>query len=71
MVVDIDQLSVAERIQLIEDVWDSLATTPDAIPLTQAQRDELDRRLDAHRANSGEGTSWAQVKDGIKRRGTA
>jgi putative addiction module component (TIGR02574 family) len=68
MVVDIDQLSVAERIQLIEDVWDSLATTPEAIPVTQAQRDELDRRLDAHRDNPGEGASWQQVKAGIKRR---
>jgi putative addiction module component (TIGR02574 family) len=67
MVVDIDRLSVAERIQLIEDVWDSLVTTPEAIPVTLAQRDELDRRLDAHRVNPGEGVSWQQVKAGIKR----
>jgi putative addiction module component (TIGR02574 family) len=68
MVVDIEQLSVAERIQLVEDLWDSLATTPEAIPVTQAQRDELDRRLQAHRENPSEGASWAQVKDGIKQR---
>jgi putative addiction module component (TIGR02574 family) len=68
MVVDIAELSVAERIQLVEDLWDSLATTPDAIPVTQAQRDELDRRLQTYRDNRSEGASWEQVKAGIKRR---
>ncbi len=68
MVVDIAQLSVAERIQLVEDLWDSLTTTPEAIPVTQAQRDELDRRLQAHHDNPSEGASWEQVKTNIKRR---
>ena len=68
MVVDIEQLSVAERIQLVEDLWDSLATTPEAIPVTQAQRDELDRRLQAHRDNPSEGASWEQVKANVKQR---
>lgn len=39
------QLSIAERIQLVEDIWDSIATAPEALPVTQAQRDELDRRV--------------------------
>ena len=69
MVVDIAQLSVAERIQLVEDLWDSLVVNPDDVPITQAQRDELDRRLQAHRDNPGEGASWQQVKAGIKPRG--
>jgi putative addiction module component (TIGR02574 family) len=68
MVVDIAQLSVAERIQLVEDLWDALAINPDDVPITQAQRDELDRRLQAHRDNPGEGASWQQIKAGIKRR---
>jgi len=68
MVVDIAQLSVAERIQLVEDLWDSLAVNPGDVPITQAQRDELDRRLQAHRDNPGEAASWQQVKAGIKRR---
>ncbi|MFL5804835.1 MAG: addiction module protein [Roseiflexaceae bacterium] len=68
MVVDISQLSVAERIQLVEDLWDSLTTTPEAIPVTQAQRDELDRRLQAHHDNPSQGASWEQVKTSIKRR---
>jgi putative addiction module component (TIGR02574 family) len=68
MVVDIEQLSVAERIQLVEDLWDSLVVNPDDVPVTQTQRDELERRLQAHHDNPGEGSSWQQVKAGIKRR---
>ena len=44
--IDIAALSPDERLQLIERLWDSLTSTPDAIPLTDAQRAELDRRLD-------------------------
>lgn len=44
--IDISTLSSDERLHLIELLWDSLASTPEAIPLTDAQREELDRRLD-------------------------
>ena len=43
------KLSVPERIQLVEDIWDSIAEVPEAVPLTEAQEAELDRRFDAHR----------------------
>ncbi len=46
---DILNLCIAERIELIGDLWDSMAETPEAIALTEAQKAELDRRLDAHR----------------------
>jgi len=46
---DILKLSIAERIELIGDIWDSIAEVPGAVPLTEAQEAELDRRLDAHR----------------------
>jgi putative addiction module component (TIGR02574 family) len=68
MVIDIAELSVAERIQLVEDLWDSLALNPDELPVAQAQRDELDRRLQAYQAHPSQGASWAQVKAGIKQR---
>ena len=41
---DIEMLTVEERLDLIERVWDSLTVTQDEIPLTDAQRAELDRR---------------------------
>ena len=46
---DILKLSIAERIELIGDIWDSIAEVPEAVPLTEAQEAELDRRFDAHR----------------------
>ncbi|HME73275.1 MAG TPA: addiction module protein [Myxococcota bacterium] len=42
---DIAELSVAERVQLAEDIWDSIAANPESLPITEAQRLELDRRL--------------------------
>ncbi|MHB8181862.1 MAG: addiction module protein, partial [Acidithiobacillus ferrivorans] len=46
------KLSVSERIQLVEDIWDSIAAeAPDTVELSQAQKDELHRRVAAHRAD--------------------
>jgi putative addiction module component (TIGR02574 family) len=44
--IDIATLTQEERLRLLEQLWDSLSSTPEAIPLTDAQREELDRRLD-------------------------
>lgn len=62
------QLSVSERIQLVEDLWDSIADCPEDLPLTDAQRDELDHRLEAWRANPAEGASWDTVRARIQNR---
>jgi putative addiction module component (TIGR02574 family) len=59
---DILALSPAERIQLVEDIWDSLAEFPEAITLTEAQRQLLDERLKAHRADPKAGSPWPEVK---------
>ena len=45
--IDIERLSAAERLDLLERLWDSLSAEPSNVPLTDAQRRELDRRLDA------------------------
>ncbi len=45
-VAKILNLPVEERLQLIETIWDSIAADPSSVPLTDAQREELDRRLD-------------------------
>jgi len=58
------QLSPSERIQLAEDLWDSVsANVGDLPPLTDAQRTELERRLDDHRNNPGSAISWAEVRE--------
>ena len=58
----LDQLSVAERILLVEELWDSIASTPEAFALTDAHRHDLDRRLDRYRDNPKAGSSWEDVK---------
>ena len=45
LVADILELPVAERVRLVEAIWDSIAAAPEGIPLTEWQREELDRRL--------------------------
>jgi putative addiction module component (TIGR02574 family) len=62
----IDQLSVPERILLVEEIWDSIAATPEDLPLTDAQRVELDRRLAACETDPTAGTDWEEVKIRLK-----
>lgn len=66
---DIEMLTVEERLDLIERVWDSLTVTQDEIPLTDAQRAELDRRLDELEEKGPIGIPWEQVVDRIKSKG--
>jgi putative addiction module component (TIGR02574 family) len=60
--VDISQLTVAERIQLAEDLWDSILATPEAVPVSETQQRELDRRLEQYSQNPMLGSSWKEVK---------
>ena len=55
------ELSPEERIQLAEDLWDSI--TPEEIPpLTDEQKREIDRRLAEHKRNPGRAAPWEDVK---------
>lgn len=65
---EIRSLSVGHRLQLLEEIWDSLAETPEAIPVTDAQRKELARRRRAHARNPAAAKSWAEVRARLKRR---
>jgi putative addiction module component (TIGR02574 family) len=65
---DILSLSVAERIQLAEDIWDSIVEVPDAISLTDGQKAELDRRLDAYHQDPTVGSPWEVVRRRITER---
>ena len=64
--IDINELSRDERLELIEELWDSLATKLGQVPLTEAQQAELDRRLDAMEQDGGEGIPWEQVLTQIR-----
>jgi putative addiction module component (TIGR02574 family) len=66
--IDIASLSVSERIQLAEDLWDSVAVTDANIPLTPAQVDELDRRLDDLERNPDAGVPWEVARARLEER---
>ena len=65
---DLMSLSVPERIQLVEDIWDSIAEVPETVSLTDEQKAELDRRLDAYHRSPEQGSPWAVVRDRIRGR---
>ncbi len=57
------ELPISERIQLVEDIWDSIAEeTPGHLQLSQQDRAELHRRLSAHHADPSSSLSWEQVR---------
>lgn len=62
---DVLELSVPERIQLVEDIWDTIATVPQPLPLTELQREELDRRLEEYQKHPEDGSPWEEVKSRI------
>jgi putative addiction module component (TIGR02574 family) len=68
MKAELHQLPIAERIRLVEDLWDSIAAEQDRLPLTPAQRAALDHRLDAYAADGNRGQPAAEVIADIGKR---
>jgi putative addiction module component, TIGR02574 family len=66
--VNIASLTLDERLSLLEELWDSLAAVPEALPLTPAQHVELDRRLDDLDAEGPVGIPWHEVLSRIRNR---
>ena len=61
-----DELSVPEQILHVQDLWDRIAAHPEQVPVTEAQRAELRRRLAAHRDDPASGRSWEDVRDALR-----
>jgi putative addiction module component (TIGR02574 family) len=60
---EIAKLSLAERIELVEDLWDSIASeAADSLTLTDAQKAELRRRMQAHRDDPNSALPWESVR---------
>lgn len=67
LVTEILTLSVAERVRLVEAIWDSISAVPGALPLTDLQEQELDRRLAEFEADPEEGSTLEEVFARIRR----
>lgn len=61
-------LPVEQRIQLVEDLWDSIAVDQESLPLTEDQRAELDRRLDSYEVDGDTGRSAGIALADIRKR---
>ncbi len=61
---EIAKMPIQQRIQLVEDIWDSIAEMPEAVEVPEWHIRELEKRLEAYHANPNEGSPW---KDVIKR----
>jgi putative addiction module component (TIGR02574 family) len=67
LVAEILALPVQERVQLVGAIWDSISAVPEALPLTQWQREELDRRLAEFEADPEAGSTLEDVFARIRR----
>lgn len=61
-------LPVEQRLHLVEELWDSIAADQGALALTEAQRQELDRRLDAYEMVKNPGQPLTDVLADIRKR---
>lgn len=66
---EILKLSVSERVQLAEDIWDSIVASPETLPVTDAQKRELDLRRDAHAKDPASIKSWEEVRANLDKKG--
>jgi putative addiction module component (TIGR02574 family) len=68
---EIARLTLAERIQLVEDLWDSIASEVDtALPFSSAQIAELHRRAQAHEESAEAAIPWEQLRSELTGRST-
>jgi putative addiction module component (TIGR02574 family) len=58
----IDRLGIEERLTLVEEIWDSIAADSGSVPLTEAQRVELQKRIEEDDAHPDDVTPWEQIK---------
>jgi putative addiction module component (TIGR02574 family) len=52
---------VPERVQLVEDMWNSIADAPEALELTDEDKRLIDERLEARQRNPAAGSPWQEV----------
>jgi putative addiction module component (TIGR02574 family) len=61
-------LAPSEKLQLVEDLWDDLAATPEVVPVHDWQQEELARRKANLRQHPASGLPWEEVKQRVRSR---
>ena len=65
--INISDLDVEEKLELIEDLWESLASDPTSVPVTEAQKKMLDDRIAEMDAGEVDSIPWEDVKARISK----
>ena len=65
---DVLELPVTERLQLVEDIWDTIASNPESLAITDADRELIDERLEACRTNPAAVATAEEVLNRISQR---
>ncbi len=65
---EIRQLSTPEKILLVEDLWDSIASDPSGVPVPQSHREELERRLKRYSSHPGDLLSLEELQRRMEKR---
>jgi putative addiction module component (TIGR02574 family) len=63
--VELLQLPVPERLQLVEDIWNSIADAPEALALTDDDKQLIDERLASRQMDPAAGFPWQEVYERI------
>jgi putative addiction module component (TIGR02574 family) len=66
--VAISQLSIAERLDLISVLWDSIPDSLEELPIPDWHREELKRRLAAADADPGGAIPWEEVRQRLRKK---
>lgn len=66
-VTSVFDLSTSEKLQLVQDLWDDIAASPSEVPVTDWEKEELDRREARLKKNPASGLSWEEVKKRVRR----
>ena len=65
--INIDDLNVEEKLELIEDLWESIASDPANVPVTASQKKMLDERIAEMNAGDADSIPWEVVKARISK----
>lgn len=68
-VAEILELSVAERLDIVGDIWDSIAADSDQLPISDELKAELDRRSELYRKDPEAGVSWEVLEARLRNGG--
>ena len=60
-VADLLELPISERLQMVEEIWNSIADAPEALVLSEEEKHLINQRLEARRQNPHAGSPWADV----------